>query len=304
MRIQTLITLCIGLLAAPAFGQSELIATVRINTPQLQNTDRRVFDQLEISLRDFINNTKWTKEEFTQEERIKCNFILTISEEVGVNAFKGELAVQSVRPVYGSGYESPLLSHLDKDVLFSYDQNQPIEFVLDATENQNIATLFSFYAYLIIGLDYDSFSLYGGENYVQTALQIVNNVQNSSNSAPGWRPNDGSKNRNRYWIVENLTSPRSKLIRAALYTYHRNGLDLFTTKLDEGKKNILASLEEVDKVNSAYFNSMIVQMFSNAKKEELVEMWKIGEKPQRDRVVQIMTKADPVNTNRYREINF
>jgi hypothetical protein len=304
MRIYIFITLCIGLLATPGFGQSELIATVRINTPQLQNTDRRVFDQLEVSLRDFINNTKWTKDEFTQEERIKCNFILTISEEVGVNSFRGELAVQSVRPVYGSGYESPLLSHLDKDVLFSYDQNQPIEFVLDATENQNIATLFSFYAYLIIGMDYDSFSLYGGENHVQTALQIVNNVQNSSNSAPGWRPNDGAKNRNRYWIVENLTSPRSKLIRAALYTYHRNGLDLFTTKLDEGKKNILAALEEVDKVNGAYFNSMIVQMFSNAKKEELVEMWKIGEKPQRDRVVQIMTKADPVNTNRYREINF
>jgi hypothetical protein len=104
--------------------------------------------------------------------------------------------------------------------------------------------------------------------------------------------------------VENLTSPRSKLIRSAYYTYHRKGLDFFTTNMDEGKKTVLAALEEVDKVNNAYFNSMIVQMFANAKKEELVEMWKVGDRAQRDRVSQIMIKIDPVNTNRYREINF
>ncbi|MFZ4634138.1 MAG: DUF4835 family protein [Saprospiraceae bacterium] len=285
-------------------AQGELNSTVRINTPQLQNTDRKVFDQLEISLREFLNNTKWTKETFELEERIKCNFILTISEELGGNAYKGELAVQSVRPVYASSYDSPLISYLDRDVTFSYDQNQPIEFVLDATENQNLATLFAFYAYIIISLDYDSFSLYGGEPYIQTALQLVTNVQNSTNGAPGWRPQDSGKNRNRYWMVENLTSPRSKLIRSAYYTYHRKGLDIFTINMDEGKKTVLAALEEVDKVNNAYFNSMIVQMFANAKKEELVEMWKVGDRAQRDRVSQIMIKIDPVNTNRYREINF
>ncbi len=286
------------------FAQGELNCTVRINTPQLQNTDRRVFDQLEVSLRDFMNSTKWTKDAFEQEERIKCNFILTINTELGGNAYDAELAVQSVRPVYNSNYDSPLLSFLDRDVAFTYDQNQPIEFVLDATDNQNLAAVLSFYAYLILALDYDSYSLYGGEQYVQTALQIVNNVQNSGNASPGWRPQDGGKDRNRYWIVENLTSPRSKLVRSVYYTYHRKGLDYFTINMDEGKKNVLLALEDVEKVSNAYFNSMIVQMFANAKKDELVEMWKVGEKPQRDRVAQIMTKIDPVNANRYKEINF
>lgn len=302
--MRTLLIPILFLATSALFAQGELNCTVRINTPQLQNTDRRVFDQLEVSLREFMNNTKWTKDAFEQEERIKCNFILTVNTELGGNAYSGELAVQSVRPVYNSNYDSPLISFLDRDVAFTYDQNQPIEFVLDATDNQNLAAVLSFYAYLILALDYDSYSLYGGEQYVQTALQIVNNVQNSSNSSPGWRPQDGGKDRNRYWIVENLTSPRSKLVRSVYYTYHRKGLDYFTINMEEGKRNVLLALEDIEKVSNAYFNSMIVQMFANAKKDELVEMWKVGEKPQRDRVAQIMTKIDPVNANRYKEINF
>ncbi len=286
------------------FAQGELNATVRVSTPQLQKNDRRVFDQLETSLRDFLNNTKWTQDAFEPEERIKCNFILTISTEEDNNVFRAELAVQATRPVYGSGYETPLISHLDKDVVFSYEQNQPIEFLPDATDNQNISALFAFYAYVILGLDYDSFSLYGGEQHLLTAQQIVTNIQNSStNNSPGWRPSDGGKNRNRYWIMENLLNPRVKPYRAAMYNYHRKGLDIFASDMDGAKAVILSALEEVDKVNTAYFNSMIVQMFANAKRDELVEMFKIAGKPQKDRVSQIMIKMDPANSQRYREIS-
>lgn len=286
-----------------AFAQGELKASVRVSTPQLQKNDRRVFDQLETSLRDFLNNTKWTQDAFEQEERINCNFILTISTEEDNNTFRAELAVQATRPVFGSGYETPLLSHLDKDVVFTYEQNQPIEFLVDATDNQNIAALFAFYTYVILGLDYDSFSLYGGEQYLLTAQQIVTNIQNSStNNSPGWRPADGGKNRNRYWIMENLLNPRVKPYRAAMYTYHRKGLDTFSTDMDAAKAVILTALEEIDKVNTAYFNSMIVQMFANAKRDEIIEMFKIAGKPQKDRVSQIMIKMDPANSQKYREI--
>ena len=286
-----------------AFAQGEINASVRVSTPQLQKNDRRVFDQLETSLRDFLNNTKWTQDAFEQEERVKCNFILTISTEEDNNTFRAELAVQATRPVYGSGYETPLISHLDKDVVFTYEQNQPIEFLVDATDNQNIAALFAFYAYMILGLDYDSFSLYGGEQYLLTAQQIVTNIQNSStNNSPGWRPADGGKNRNRYWIMENLLNPRVKPYRAAMYSYHRKGLDAFSTDMDAAKAVILAALEEIDKVNTAYFNSMIVQMFANAKRDEIIEMFKIAGKPQKDRVSQIMIKMDPANSQKYREI--
>lgn len=284
-------------------AQGELNATVRVSTPQLQKNDRKVFDQLEVALRDFLNSTKWTQDIYEPEERIKCNFILTISEEQDNNVFKGELAVQATRPVFGSGYETALISHLDKDVVFTYEQNQPIEFLADATDNQNLPALLAFYTYVILGLDYDSYSLYGGDAYLLTAQQIVTNIQNSStNNTPGWRPGDGGKNRNRYWIIENLLNPRVKPYRAAMYTYYRKGLDMFTTNIDQGKTSILVALEDVDKVGTAYFNSMIVQMFANAKKDELVEMWKQGSRPQKERVIQIMTKIDPANSQRYREI--
>lgn len=284
-------------------AQGELNCTVRIITPQLQKTDRKVFDQLEVSMRDFLNTTKWTQDAFEENERIKCNFILTLETEGDNNIFEADLAVQAVRPVYASGYETPLLSHLDKDITFAYTENQPIEFVLDATENQNLPTILAFYAYTILGLDYDSYSLYGGEPYLLNAQQIVNNVQNSStNKSLGWRPADGGKNRNRYWIIENLLNPRVKSYRAAMYTYNRKGLDLFSSDPEQGRAAILQALEEVDKVNAAYFNSMIIQMFANAKKDELVELWKMGTKPQKDRVFQIMSKIDPANTQRYKEI--
>lgn len=286
------------------YAQGEIDATVRISTPQLQQADRRDFDQLEVVLRDFLNNTKWTQDRFEPDERIKCNFIFTISEELGNNSYRAEVAVQAVRPIYGSDFRSPLISHLDKDCVFSYQQNQPIEFLLDAADNQTLPAILAYYVYIILGMDYDSFSLYGGEQYYLTAQQIVTNTQSGSNAAAGWRPADGGKNRNRYWLIENLLNPRVKPYRAAMYTYYRKGFDLFTINIDQGKTAILQALEEIDKVNIAYFNSMIVQMFANAKKDELVEMWKVGTKAQKDRVMQIMSKIDPANGQRYREIGF
>lgn len=296
-------TLILLAFALSAFAQNgEINASVRVSTPQLQNTDRKVFDQLEVALKEFINNTKWTQDAYEPEERLECNFIITVSEEVGSNTFKAELAVQSVRPVFGSGYKTPLISHLDRDFVFSYDQNQPIEFLPNSADNQNLPAMVAFYIYIMLGLDYDSFSLYGGDQYLLAAQQIVTNIQNQPSAPPGWKPGDGGKNRNRYWVVENLLNPRVKPYRAAMYTYYRKGLDAFATNLDLGKTQVLAALEEVDKVNVAYFNSMIVQMFANAKRDELVEMWKIGPRAQRDRVVQIMSKIDPANGQRYREI--
>lgn len=295
--------LALSICASTIYAQGELNASVRVSTPQLQRNDRKVFDQLEVTLKDFLNNTKWTNDNFEQEERVKCNFILTISKELDGNVFEAELAIQATRPVFGSGYDTPLLSHLDKDVIFTYEQNQPIEFLRDNPDNQNLSSLLAFYTYIILGMDYDSFSQYGGDAYLQTAEKIVTNIQNSNtNGAPGWRPGDGGKNRNRYWIMENLLNPRMKPFRNAIYTYHRKGLDMFTTNPDQGKAAILLALEDLDKVSAAYFNSMIVQMFSYAKKDELVEMWKLAPKSQKDRVIQIMSKIDPANTQRYKEI--
>jgi hypothetical protein len=301
--MKKLIQFLLIFLFATNMQAQELVATVKVLTPQLQKTDRKVIDALETSLKDLINTTKWTEDVFEPLERIKCTFTLTIKSEVGDNGFSGELSVQATRQIYGSGYESPLISHLDKDVEFTYDQFQSIDFAKDNIDN-NLSAVIAFYVYTILGLDYDSFSLLGGDPYHGIALQIINTIPpGMANRFAGWRASDGTKNRNRYWINENMLSPRVKPLRSALYLYHRKGLDMMSTDLEKGKTSILSALEEIEKVNTSYFNSMIVQMFNNAKREELIEMWKQGTKPQREHIFQIMTKLDPANTQRYRDIN-
>ncbi len=296
--------LLIALFAVSALSaQGELNATVRINTPQLQRTDRKVIDQLEVSLRDFLNNTKWTTDAYTADERIKCTFIMTIESEGDNNTFTALLAVQATRPIYNSGYETTIFANQDKEIAFVYEQNQAIEFNVDNAENQNLPAVFAFYAYIILGLDYDSFSQYGGEQYLQTAQQMVVNIQNSTtNKAPGWRPTNGDKNRSRYWLAENLVSPRIRPFRNAFYSYHRKGLDMFTVNQEEARNSVGTALEEVDKAGVAYLNSMIIQLFAQTKRDEIVEMMKNAPITLRQRVYQIMVKADPGNTQRYKEM--
>ena len=170
-------SLALTLCFSSIYAQGELNASVRISTPQLQRNDRKVFDQMEVTLKEFLNNTKWTNDNFEQEERIKCNFIITISKESDGNVFEAELAVQATRPVYGSGYETPLLSHLDKDVIFTYEQNQPVEFLRDNPDNQNLSSLLAFYVYIILAMDYDSYSQFGGEAHLLTAEKIITNAK-------------------------------------------------------------------------------------------------------------------------------
>jgi Domain of unknown function (DUF4835) len=295
-----IITLCCTTLLQ---AQGELNATVRINTPQLQRTERRVFDQLEIALRDWLNNTKWTNDAFLPEERVKCTFIMTVRSEGENNTFTANMAINATRPVFGSGYETSLLSTQDDDFSFSYEQNQPIEFITDNAENTNLTAVFAFYAYVILGLDYDSYSLYGGDQYIQQAQQLVQLIQNSqSNRSAGWRPSSGDKNRSRFWLAENLTSPRIRPFRAGLYGYHRQGLDMFSSNQENARTNVIAALEEIEKAGIAYLNSMIIQLFVQAKRDEIIEMMKRGTVPQRQRVFQIMTRIDPASTQRYREM--
>jgi Domain of unknown function (DUF4835) len=275
---------------------------VRINTPQLQRTDRKVFEVLEAAIKEFYKTTKFTDDTYEQDERIKINITITINQEIGDNTFSGEMAIQSSRPVYGSGYETPLLTHLDKDFMFSYDIYGPVQFSKDAIDN-NLTAILGFYAYVILAFDYDSFAPLGGDNHVLAAQQVLQNVPAPMAAAfNGWKSGDGGKNRNRYWIVENLTSPRVRPYRNAIYAYHRKGLDLMSSDPVKAREGILSALEDVDKVNTAYINSMILAMFANAKREELVEMWKQGERNQRLRVYDIMTKIDPVSAQRYRDM--
>ncbi len=280
----------------------ELEFDVTVNTPKLQTVDPRVFQDMESQLQSFLNNRKWTEDAFNQEERIKCNIQLTITEELGPTSFAADLAIQSARPVFNSSLETALLTHVDKGVTFRYEQFQPLEFS-ENNFNDNLTSILGFYVYLILGLDYDSFSPLGGEEYLQRAQNIINIIpSNVADGNPGWRPNDGNGNRNRYWILENLLSPRVKDLRYALYDYHLRGLDLMPKNQDLGRANILKAMQSIEKVGRAYPNSMIIQMFFNAKNNELVDIFNQGTRAEKTEIIRICSKLDPANAIKYRKI--
>lgn len=289
------------ILAAWTVRAQELNFTVRVNVQKLQTADPRIFESLEQAMAEFLNNTKWTEDVFETNERIQCNLLLTLQEELSPTSFKADIAIQASRPVFGSTYETAILNHIDREVTFTYEQYQPLIFSRNAFNN-NLSSVLSFYAYIILGLDYDSFSLYGGEPYFLIAQDIINTVpQSVANSSPGWRSVDG--NRNRFWMAENLLSPRVRPLREAMYTYHRLALDIMYNDVAKGRVIMAEALENVLKVNQTYPNSMAIQMFINTKSQEVMEIFKLGTPKEKEQVVRVMSRIDATNASRYRALN-
>lgn len=272
--------------------------SVKINTQKVQKADPVIFETLTQTMLEFLNNQKWTDDIFQLDEKINCNLLLTIQEEVSETGFKAELAIQSSRPVFNSSYETPLLNYIDKEVSFSYQQFQPLQFSRN-TFNDNLSAILSFYVYVILGLDYDSYSPRGGENYFQIAQEIVNNIpQGVADANSGWRSLDGD--RNRYWMIENILSPRVRIFRESFYNYHRQGLDYMADDIGKGRGAIKTALEAIVGVTKSYPNSMIVQMFANSKANEIIEIYKMSPPEERTVISQILSGLDPANANRYR----
>ena len=293
-------TTCLAIFMVTVIAAQELNIQVSVSTPKLQTADPKVFETLEASLIDFLANQKWTNDIFETEERINCNFQLTIKEELSSTSFKADLAVNATRPVYGSVYETPLINYVDKDVQFEYEQNQPLEYSINSYKN-NLTSVFTFYTYFILGMDYDSYSPLGGEKYFKIADEIINAIpQSEQNRYRGWRSTDGD--RNRYWMVENVFNPRVRPLREAYYKYHRHGLDLMESEPNIGKQNMLAAIKILQEVERNYINAMIVQMFADAKQSEIIEVFKVASTTQKNQVHKLMTKVDPSHASNYRKI--
>ncbi|NJL75208.1 MAG: DUF4835 family protein [Saprospiraceae bacterium] len=254
-----------------AAWSQELDFQVTINTPKLQTADPKVFETLELSIREFLNNTQWTSDSYEPEERIKGNIIININEERSATNFTAEVLIQSARPIYGSTQETRLITLQDKNVWFDYEQYQPLIYSQN-NFNDNLTSILAFYAYIVLGMDYDSFSPFGGQPHYLKAQEILNNVpSNVSNRDPqGWTATGG--NRNRYWIIENILSPRVRPLRQAMYDYHRQGLDLMASDVVASVVVIADALNSLGEVQRAYPNAMILQMFSDAKTDEIIEI--------------------------------
>lgn len=285
----------------PSAVAQELNCKVEITSQKLQTTDPKVFQTLRSSIYEFMNNRKWTNDAFKAEEKIECSLFINVMEETGVNVYRAQVNIQSSRPVFNSDYNSVLLNHVDKDWVFSYTEYQPLEF----NENDfisNLTSMLAYYAYLIIGLDYDSYSLYAGTPCYQKAQTVVNTVPSnlSSEQAPGWKPFDSDKNR--YWIIDNLLNTRYSPLREAIYLYHRSGLDVMYDNMNNGRQVVLNCLRKVSEVAEEYPNTMGIKIFFNAKSEELINIFAGAPPNEKAAAVQLLYKSDPTNSTNYAKI--
>ena len=260
--------LAILLLVTAATRAQELNCKVTINADQIQTTDRAVFKDMERAITTFLNTRKWTNDSYKNHERINCGIFLNIGKMPSIGNFQANAQITSGRPIYNSNYESVLLNFADREWEFEYFESMPLEFN-DNNYLNNLTSMLAFYAYIIIGMDYDSFSDLGGTPYFQKALGVVTNAQPANR--PGWAALAG--NRNRYALIENINNPQLLEMRKNTYRYHRLALDSFEKKPDESRTIILDALKNVKKVWSVYPTSILVISFFDTKSTELVNVF-------------------------------
>ena len=275
----------------------ELNASVTINATQIQTSDRTIFKDMKMSIEQFLNSRKWTSDEFKTHEKINCNFLITITKMPSIGSFSASVQVRSSRPVFNTNYSTLLLNFADRDWEFEYIESMQMEYN-DNTFTSNLTSMLAVYAYLIIGLDYDSFSELGGTPYFQRALQVVNNAQQSN--LPGWQAL--GSNRSRYFIVENFNNSQMIDLRKAIYAYHRLALDTFDKTPDQSREIILKSLRDIKKVRDINPNSIMVISFFDAKGKELTNIFSDGSIQVRREAYDIITSIDPSNRASYDKI--
>ncbi len=292
-----LFSILIGGSVLQSLNAQELRCMVQVVAPSIQGTNRAVFETLQKTIMEFMNGQQWGNHKFKNEERIDCTILINIREMPSIDEFKGTFQIQSRRPVYNSSYNSQLINFMDQNLSFKYVEFEPFVYNESNIES-NLVAILSYYAYIILGYDYDSFSLRGGTPYFQKAEHIVSMMQNSKES--GWRSFDGT--RNRYWLTENLLNEQHAPLRSCYYEYHRKGLDLMAQKPEEGRSNILSALEQLTKVYRQRPNSFALSFFFDAKLEELINIFSEAPSMEKGKVITILSEVDPANSNKYNEM--
>jgi len=280
----------------------EITAKVSIITSRISSSvDKRIFTTLQNQLTNLINNRKWTEDNFKQNEKIECNFILNLDRVVDQSIYGASLTIQAARPVYNTNYNSPLVNWQDNDVTFKYIEFQPVEYNenrISGTDalKTNLTAIFAYYINIILGLDYDSFSPSGGDKYFKKALFIVNNAP-QARDVSGWSQFDGQ--RSRWWLSENFTNTKYTLFHDAIYQFYRNSLDKYYENEPEAREQMLNVINTLNTFNTTNQNTMMLQFFMQSKSDELVQVFKRGTPDQKSRALEILQKIDITNANKY-----
>ena len=285
------------ILAFTAPQAQEFNCKVSVIAPQIQSTPKRVFQSMETSITQLMNTRRWTALNFSPQERIDCNMLLTINEQSSADRFSASLQVIYSRPVYGSDYLSPVVDILDNNVQFTFLENTQIDFAPERFTN-NLSSVVAFYAYFLLGVDGDTYSPMGGSDFYAQAQTVVSNAQNASES--GWKAFEDQKNR--YWLVDNQQQGAFRPLRQFLYYYHRNGFDEMSTDAAKGRKACAAAIETLKSVHQAKPSSYNLQVLFNGKYNELVDLFKGSDPQERAKVYNTLQIIDPGHINQYMEM--
>lgn len=275
----------------------ELNCRVTINDSQVQASDRTIFREMEEAFTEFFNERDWSPEEFGYNEQIDCNIQITITEQNAAGSFRGSFYIQAARPVYGGSYVSPTFVFNDRDFNFEYVASQPLDFS-PTSFNSNLSSMLGFYAYMVLGMDFDSFAPLGGTPYFEQARNIARIAQQEG--LPGWDPaSGGNASRNRGALVNNVLSPQALALREMMYTYHRLALDTFIENPEESRKLVLEGLKTLSEVREYNPGAIALIAFFDAKSDELAKMFTEGDMAVRRQAFDLLRSMDPSEVEKY-----
>lgn len=289
---------------AATSNAQELRARVSVISNRVNNSvDKQTFTTLQTALNDFVNTRKWSNDVFKTNEKIDCSFLLNVESTGEANVYKASLTIQSGRPVFNTSYISPVINYQDNDITFKYVEFQQLEFNdtrVSGTDPlvSNLTAVFAYWIDMVLGFDYDSFSMLGGNIYFQKAQNIINNAPEGRNIS-GWKPFDGT--RNRYWLAENLLNSKYTIFHDAIYNYYRLGMDKLYEQEAAARMNILNVLNMLNTFNTQNPNTMILQFFLQAKTQELVQVFSKANPDDKAKALEFLKKLDVTSATKYEE---
>lgn len=290
-----LLILLLALLNLQSGIAQELNCRIAINRTGIQGTNQELFQSLQRDINEFMNNTIWTEHVYSVNERIECQFTINLTDYNGIDKFEGTLTVQSTRPVYNTNYKSVMLNHKEKDKLlqFEYVEGQKLEFNENAHLN-NLTSVLAFYAYVIIGLDYDSMGNLAGTPYFLKARDIVNNAQSAPE--PGWKAFEGTDENNRYYMIESILDNVNSPLRKFSYQYHRLGLDRMEDKAETARSEITEAMKLLQSVNRREPDSFYLKILMTTKLGEFVNIYSEAQQTEKQKVYNILKEIDPTSS--------
>ena len=299
--LPALLLLLALLLAGPAHAQ-ELLAEVRVSTENVTISDPSIVQQMQNDIRNLLNTQAWTNLTYQPAERIRLKMFIGITAIPVNGTYVCTMRLISTRPVYGTGYETNMVSLVDKSFNFNYSPQSPLAYSANSFSS-NLASLLGFYANLVIGLDRDSFARLGGTTYYEQARTIVNYTANQTQTNEpdeGWR---GTGSRERHFVLDNLLDPQLEAFRTSLYGYYRQGMDIFVEKPDEARASVMVALTGVQKAALTRPGTLFVRAFFDAKFDEITNIFRTSTDAQlKQQVVTMLTDVDPTHTDRYQTL--